>query len=233
MRKPCREILVIVAKEPVPGEVKTRLFPHLTPREAAGTYIRFLQDTLHEMGSMEGIDRAVAFTPAGAREAFASLLSRRFGLFPQQGKDLGERLSTIFKDKLREGYEAVSIINSDSPDLPKATVQESFRLLQSDQAEVVFGPCDDGGYYLVGMRKAFLELFVDIPWSTDRVLSISLEKAKKMGIRVKLLPPWKDIDTYDELVAFYRRYKGKCWNGPWAGEKTFSFLSGLEQFKEL
>jgi len=228
-----KNLLVVVAKEPTPGQVKTRLFPHLSPQEAAEAYQSFLIDTLREMGAIPGINLAIAFTPTGAEKTFIPFAEGRFHLFSQQGKDLGERLSNIFKEKLREGYEAVSIINSDSPDLPKAGVQESFRLLQANQAEVVFGPCDDGGYYLVGMRKAFPELFADIPWSTDRVLSISLEKAQKMGIRVKLLPPWKDIDTYEELVAFYWKYRGNCCNGPWAGEKTFSFLSRLDQFKKL
>jgi rSAM/selenodomain-associated transferase 1 len=228
-----RELLVVVAKEPVPGQVKTRLFPQLSPPEAAVLYRNFLGDTLAEMGTIPGIDAAIAFTPAEAEKTFLPLAGGLFGLFPQWGTDLGERLCNIFAEKFREGYEAVSIINSDSPDLPKRMVQDSFRLLGSGRAEVVFGPCDDGGYYLVGMKKVFPELFTDIPWSTDRVLSLSLKKAEKRGIRVKLLPPWKDIDTYEELVAFYRKYKGSSRNGPWAGEKTFSILSSLEQFKKI
>ena len=228
-----RELLVVVAKEPVPGQVKTRLFPHLSPPEAAILYRNFLCDTLAEMAAIPGIDVAIAFTPAEAEKTFLPIADGFFKLFPQWGTDLGERLCNIFAEKLREGYEAVSIINSDSPDLPKKMVQDSFRLLGSGRAEVVFGPCDDGGYYLVGMKKVFPELFTGIPWSTDRVLSLSLEKARRIGVRPKLLSPWKDIDTYEELVTFYRKYKASPRNGPWAGEKTFSILSGLDQFKKL
>jgi rSAM/selenodomain-associated transferase 1 len=229
--KRARELLVVVAKAPVPGEVKTRLFPHLSPQEAANVYQNFLRDTLLEMGTIPGIDAAVAFTPEEAGGIFTSLAAGLFSLFLQRGKDLGERLCNIFVEKLREGYEAVSIINSDSPDLPKDVVQESFRRLSSNQAEVVFGPCDDGGYYLVGMKKVIPELFIDIPWSTDRVLSLSLERAEKMAIKTDLLPRWNDIDTFEELVAFYQKYKDRPPAGPRAAEKTFSFLSSLDKFK--
>lgn len=222
---------MIVAKEPVPGRVKTRLSPPLSPEEAAGIYEHFLCDTLGEMTAIPGVDSAIAYTPTGAEKTFLSLVEKRFLLFPQQGKDLGERLLNIFKEKLFEGYEAVSIISSDTPDLPKEKVQESFCLLRSNQAEVVFGPCEDGGYYLVGMKRVFPELFVHIPWSTEKVLSISMEKAKRMNLNVGLLAPWKDIDTYEELVSFYRKYRETPRNSPWAGEKTFSFLSGLEKFR--
>lgn len=224
-------LLVIVAKEPVPGRVKTRLFPHLSPEEATGLYESFLRDTLGEMGTLQEIDLAIAFTPAEAKETFTSFASDRFGLFPQRGKDLGERLLNIFVEKLGQRYEAVSIINSDSPDLQRAMVMESFRLLLSKEAEVVFGPCHDGGYYLVGLNAICPELFRNIPWSTERVLSISLEKARRIGLKARLLPFWSDIDTFEELLSFYKRYKGRTQTSPWAGEKTLSFLLTLEKFK--
>ncbi len=224
-------LLVVVAKEPVPGRVKTRLFPHLSPEEATGLYESFLRDTLGEMETLQEIDLAIAFTPAEAQETFSSFACSRFGLFPQRGKDLGERLLNIFVEKLKQRYEAVSIINSDSPDLQRGMVIESFRLLLSDEAEAVFGPCHDGGYYLVGLKAVCPELFRNIPWSTDRVLSISLETAKRIGLKARLLPFWDDIDTFEELLSFYRRYKGRIQTSPWAGEKTLSFLLTLERFR--
>jgi rSAM/selenodomain-associated transferase 1 len=227
-----RKLLVVMAKEPVPGEVKTRLLPHLSPQEAADLYLGFLRDTLSEMGKIDGIEAAIAFTPPEAKATFLTLPSDRFLLFPQRGKDLGERLSNIFSEKFQEGYEAVSIIGSDIPDLPKEIAEASFHLL-ANEAEVVFGPCEDGGYYLIGMRRVIPELFISIPWSTDRVLSTSLQKAKKMGIKVGLLPFWNDIDTFEELVTFYNRYQDRIRTGPWPGEETFSFLSGLEKFRNL
>ncbi len=125
----------------------------------------------------------------------------------------------------------MSIIDSDSPDLPKSFVLESFRQLSSGNSDVVFGPCDDGGYYLVAMQKACPELFVGIPWSTGSVLSMSIEKAVKLGIRTALLPLWNDIDTFEDLTEFFKKYRDWPPQGHWAGVKTLSFLSGLQQMR--
>jgi rSAM/selenodomain-associated transferase 1 len=212
----------------VPGKVKTRLFSKLSPADAAGLYSCFLRDRITEISFINGIDRAIAYTPEDARETFTSLALDGFEIFAQQGKDLGERLKNIFIEKLALGYNAVSIVDSDSPDLPRSIIKESFQLLLSKQAEVVFGPCHDGGYYLVGMRKLYPELFNNIPWSTENVLSTTLEKAGKMGLNVKLLSYWNDLDTFQDLLEFYNKYKGRQLSKDWAGNKTFSFLSRLK-----
>ena len=230
MDKKSAKLLVVVAKEPVPGKVKTRLFPELSPEEAARLYSCFLQDRLREISALKGIDRAIAFTPEDARETFTALALDGFELFAQRGKTLGERLNNIFLEKFDRGYDAVSIVDSDSPDLPKSIIKESFQLLSSKQAEVVFGPCRDGGYYLVGMRKPYPELFRNIPWSTENVLTISLEKARKTGLNVKLLSGWNDLDTFEDILEYYNRYKDRPLSKNWPGKKTFVFLSQLEKF---
>lgn len=230
MDKIITKLLVVVAKEPVPGKVKTRLYPELSSTDAAGLYRCFLYDRIGEISTLKGVDMAIAYTPKDARETFTALALDGFELFAQRGKSLGERLNNIFLEKFARGYNAVSIIDSDSPDLPKSIVEESFQLLLSKQAEVVFGPCQDGGYYLVGMRKPHPELFRNIPWSTENVLSISLEKARKIGISVKLLSRWNDLDTFEDLLEFYNKYKDRKLSEDWAGKKTFAFLSQLEKF---
>jgi rSAM/selenodomain-associated transferase 1 len=228
MDKQFEKLLVIVAKQPVPGQVKTRLFPKLSPSAASDLYRCFLQDRIQEVSSFNGVDRAIAYTPEDAEEAFVSLALKGFELFAQQGKHLGERLNNIFLEKLAQGYKAVSIVDSDSPDLPKSIINESFELLLSRQADIVLGPCYDGGYYLVGMRKPYPELFQNVPWSTENVLSVTLEKAKKIGLKVKLLSIWNDLDTFEDLVEFYNLYKDRLSLKDWAGSKTLSYLSRLE-----
>jgi hypothetical protein len=228
MDKQMEKLLVIVAKQPIPGRVKTRLFPKLSPGAAADLYRCFLQDRIKEVSSFNVVDRAIAYTPEDARETFASLALEGFELFAQRGKHLGERLSNIFLEKLSHGYEAVSIVDSDSPDLPKSLINESFELLLSRQADIVLGPCYDGGYYLVGMRKPHSEMFRNIPWSTENVLSVTLEKAKKMGLNVKLLSIWNDLDTFEDLVEFYNMYKDRLLSKDWLGSKTLTYLSRLE-----
>jgi len=232
MDKQLAKLLVIVAKEPVPGKVKTRLFPKFSPAVAADLYRCFLHDRIQEVSTLNGVYRAIAYTPENARETFMTLALDGFELFAQQGKHLGERLNNIFLEKLSQGYKAVSIVDSDSPDLPKSLIEESFELLLSKRADIVFGPCYDGGYYLVGMRKPHPELFRDIPWSTENVLSVTLEKARKMGLNVKLLSAWNDLDTFEDLIEFYNVYKDRPLSKDFAGSKTFSFLSRLEKINK-
>jgi rSAM/selenodomain-associated transferase 1 len=222
-------LLVVVAKAPVPGEVKTRLVPHLTSEEAAELYRCFLQDRMMTLDTLRGVELAIAFTPADAGEMFVPFSRNGIGLFCQKGRDLGERLNNIFIEKLAGGYDAVSIIDSDTPDLPRWSIQESFKRLLSNQTDVVFGPCRDGGYYLVGMRQPHPELFDDIPWSTARVLSNTLAKAQKLGVKSDLLPWWDDLDTFEDLVAFYNKYKNQPPERHWAGMNTFLYLARLEK----
>ena len=230
MDKKSAKLLVVVAKEPVPGKVKTRFIPQLSPADAAGLYRCSLHDRITEISALNGVDRAIAYTPEDARDTFTELSLDGFELFAQRGKGLGERLNNIFQDNLARGYQAVSIVDSDSPDLPKSIINESFGLLLSKQAEVVLGPCHDGGYYLVGLRKPYPELFRNIPWSTKNVLSTTLEKAGKMGLNVRLLSRWNDLDTFEDILEYYNRYKDRPLSKNWPGQKTFVFLSQLEKF---
>jgi len=223
-------LLVVVAKAPEPGRVKTRLSPALTHEEAAGLYRCMIADRLRELRGLEGIDQAIAYTPAHAIEAFLPLSRPGLGLFAQRGNDLGERLHNIFVDAFAAGYQAVSIVDSDSPDLPGAIVLDSFRFMLSRDAEVVLGPCRDGGYYLVGMRKPHPELFENIPWSTGNVLESTVVKTRDQGLRTELLPLWTDLDTFEDLRDFYRRYSEEAEPDLRRGKKTFDFLSRLPRF---
>lgn len=223
-----KQLLVVVAKTPLPGEVKTRLLTKLDPGEATDLYSCFIRDRIREMTRLQGIDLAIAFTPEASEAYFARFLSNGYRLFPQQGRDLGERLHNIFVQKLRQGYQAVCIIDSDTPDLPHSLVVQAFQWLSSDAADAVFGPCEDGGYYLVGLRKAQSALFSDIPWSTSRVLPLSLQKAEALGLRSRLLPQWNDLDTVDDLIAFYRKYVISGPGEHLIGRETMDYLSRLD-----
>jgi hypothetical protein len=184
------------------------------------------------MGRLKGIDLAVAYTPAGARNIFVSLSGNGFHLFAQKGADLGHRLNNIFIDKRQQGYEAVSIIDSDTPDLPCAIIEQSFQTLLSGETDAVFGPCDDGGYYLVSLRRPHPELFEDIPWSTGAVLEMTLARAGKLGIKTKSLPVWNDLDTFEDLLGFYRKHKQQLSNQHWPGKITFDYVSRIESITQ-
>ncbi len=224
-------LLVVVAKAPQPAKVKTRLSPELSPDEASNLYRCFIRDRMREISRLEDIDLAIAYTPSDSKDFFSRFLSNGFRLFPQRGQDLGQRLHNIFVDKLQQGYKAVTIIDSDTPDLPRTIVQQSFQLLGSDGVDAVFGPCHDGGYYLVGMQQPHPELFQNIVWSTATVLRDTLGIAEKSGIRTKLLKHWNDLDTFEDLLAYFHKHKNKLPDQNWTGCETFNYLCRLKSIR--
>ena len=218
-----RCLLVIMAKEPFPGKVKTRLQPHLSSDESAALYTCFLQDRFEEMRDLPGTDVAVAYTPAMAVETFTSFVPDSFRLFPQRGSTLTERLTAVTASAFGDRYRFVVVMDSDSPDLPKERVLQSFTLL-AEGADVVFGPCRDGGYYLVGLREARGGIFEGIPWSTSRVLQESLARAASLGLTAALLEPWQDVDTFEDLQDLVRRRTSEEKTDAAPCAKTMAFL---------
>ncbi len=194
-----KKALIIFAKRPVPGRVKTRLSPPLSPEQAAELYRCMLEDILAKTATLAGVDKRIFYETDEDAAAFFSGIAAGMSCAPQEGKDLGERMANAFGELIAEGYGRVAIIGTDLPDLPLAYVEEAFGLLESGEVDAVFGPSEDGGYYLLAMREPHGELFRDVPWSTGKVLEKSLERANEAGVRVALLPVWHDVDTADDL----------------------------------
>jgi rSAM/selenodomain-associated transferase 1 len=194
-----KKALIIFAKRPVPGRVKTRLSPPLSPEQAAELYRCMLEDILAKTATLAGVDKRIFYEPDENAAAFFSGIAAGMTCAPQEGKDLGERMANAFGELLAAGYGRVAIIGTDLPDLPLACVEDAFRLLESGEGDAVFGPSEDGGYYLLAMGELHGELFRDVPWSTGEVLEKSLARAKEAGVRVALLPVWHDVDTADDL----------------------------------
>lgn len=198
--------LVVMLKYPEPGKVKTRLVPPLTEHEAADLYRCFVEDTfsrlqpLSRTGAPGGPVRIYgAFTPAERREAVAALLPAGTPLISQRGRDLGERLSTIFDGIIDSHYEMVVIIGSDSPDIPLAYIQDALGLLNEKRGRVVLGPSEDGGYYLIAMDSPHTIPFERVSWGSDTVLNETIEGCRRGGIEVVLLPTWRDVDRVEDL----------------------------------
>lgn len=196
--------VAVMAKVPGATAVKSRLHPVLGVSLATRLYDCFLRDRLDALTPLAGIDRVVAFTPPEARDLMAQLAPAGFTLVPQRGMDLGARLSALLADLLDAGHPGAIAIDSDSPTLPMRYVSEAAQTLASRDADVVVGPCDDGGYYLIGVRGPHPGLFEAMPWSTDRVLPLTLERARHHGLRTHLLPAWFDVDTETDLVRLER-----------------------------
>jgi rSAM/selenodomain-associated transferase 1 len=193
--------LIVVAKEPVPGQTKTRLCPPLAPESAAEFYRCLLLDTLALMAQLESADRTVAYTPAGSREYFAGIVPDGFRLVPQQGADLGQRLAHALGQHFEWGYQRVAIMNSDGPTLPLAYLEEAFAAL--DRADITLGPGHDGGYYLIGMKRHYPGLFRGIAWSTEQVIPQTLAICRRLGLSVHHLPEWYDVDVAADLERLH------------------------------
>ena len=202
--------IVIMAKMPQAGEVKTRLCPPLTPEEAARLYRCFLLDKIAQVRTLRAASPVIAYTPLEGRSLFEAL-APGFVLVPQQGADLGARLANCFAQLFEAGYTGVLAIDSDTPTLPVAFLQQAVDLMATPQTEVVLGPSEDGGYYLIGLRHLHRELFEDIAWSTASVLPETLRRAEARGLKVTCLPSWFDVDTpadIERLRAELERAEG-------------------------
>jgi hypothetical protein len=194
-----KKALIVMAKRPFPGQTKTRLTPPLTPQQAADLYECFLRDVLDIVQRVPDITPFTAASPPETQPYFAQL-APGFGFVPQIGQNLSQRLHFVMAHLLQDGFEQVAAINSDSPDLPVSYLAQAFTLLDDPTVDVVFGPCEDGGYYLIGWKRPNPHLILDVPMSTDHVLRDSLAIAEEESLRVALLPEWYDVDDTADLT---------------------------------
>ncbi|MBI4537066.1 MAG: TIGR04282 family arsenosugar biosynthesis glycosyltransferase [candidate division NC10 bacterium] len=189
-----------MAKAPLPGGVKTRLCPPLVPEQAASLARCFLLDSLAKARGTAGTSTYLAYSPAGAQDAFRGLADNAIFRIPQQGHDLGERMDRLSRRLLGAGHPAVIILGTDTPTLPASILAGAVVGLAGGRAELVLGPSEDGGYYLIGLRRPLSELFVGISWGTPTVLAETRERAGRLGLRTTLLPTWYDVDTPPDLA---------------------------------
>ena len=192
------KVLLVVAKRPAAGQTKTRLCPPLDGATAAALYECFLRDTLALMMQVAGVQRSIAYLPEDADGYFRDL-APAMGLTPQRGADLGARLDQLLTDALAGGAQQAVVMDSDSPTLPAAYIAQAFALLDGPY-DVVIGPCDDGGYYLIGLKQPQPRLFHEVTMSTPTVVRDTLAIAAELGLQIALLPTWYDVDTVAELA---------------------------------
>lgn len=198
----CHDVLIVFAKPQITGRVKTRLIGLLTPAEAAEVHFSCFRDTTSFAGQIKNVKRYlyIASSLARARELGRRLkLAKKWRLDVQRGKDLGIRMETAIREQLSRGERKVLIIGTDTPWMDGKRIEDALRAL--DAADVVIGPCDDGGYYLIGTRRLVPEMFRGIRWGTSEVLPRTLAALRKAHVRVRLLK--KDFDL-DRPADFHR-----------------------------
>lgn len=215
--------VAVMTKVPGMTVVKSRLHEALGEERATELYRCFLLDRLDALATMRDIIGAVAFTPHEAEAVMRALAPPALRLVPQRGADLGERLSNILSDLLDSGHAGAIAVDSDSPTLPMAYLAEAATVLSGATCDVVLGPCEDGGYYLVGLRCPQPALFEGIPWSTDAVFAMTLDKARARGLSVHVLPHWFDVDTEADLRRLHADMTAGTHNPP----RTYAFVQQL------
>jgi len=204
--------VVVMAKQPMPGSTKTRLVPPLTLVDAARIYECFLLDTLDLARSVPNASPMVAIWPHGSAGYFGEL-APDIDQVQQVGDSLDERLDHVLRVCLSSGFDHVVAINSDSPTMPLARLESAFALLADDRTDMVLGPADDGGYYLMGWKRVISEVVRGVEMSTPRVLDDTLELARLAGVRVSLIDSWYDVDTAADLQRLERELRSAHMGG--------------------
>ena len=224
MGKRHNNALIVFARDPIAGQVKTRLNPLLGLQATCDLYTCFLSDSLDKICAVKSADRFVGVYPSNLSGYFERLdMSLSINVFTQNGKDLGERMLNAFSARFGEGYGRVVIIGSDSPSLPLAYIMQAF----SSERDVSLGPSADGGYYLIGMRGKLVNLFDGIAWGEDTVLEETRHKLEDSGASFELLPVWYDVDRSDDLRFLKTHLELLAKAGQKEGTSTRKFLSRL------
>jgi rSAM/selenodomain-associated transferase 1 len=217
--------LILLARVPVRGRVKTRLHPTLDHDTIFDLYTHFLHDSIDKICAVENADRFIGGYPAERLDFFDDIAAGRdIRVFAQRGEGLGEKMRGAFADRFAEKYEKVAIIGSDSPSLPVEYIEAAFR----SGKDVVLGPSTDRGYYLVAMNREIAEIFDGITWGSDRVLAETLERMKKAGASLDLLPIWYDVDRVEDLRLLKTHLSLSAHGGADFSANTLNYLNRLD-----
>jgi rSAM/selenodomain-associated transferase 1 len=197
VRSASGRVLVIMAKAPRPGAVKTRLASSLSPDAVTSFYRCLLQDTLALAQSLNDVEVAIMCPHSDVKE-LAQLVGREVNLVPQKGEGLAAGLTSVFAHFAEHPKRRVIAFNSDSPHLPPSVLEQAFETLASH--DVVVGPTHDGGYYMVGGKASYPTLFANDAMGTSSALERLLSRARDLELSVACAAPFYDIDVADDLT---------------------------------
>ena len=190
--------LIIFAREPKDGKTKTRLLHHLSVKTVTQLYKDFLKSIFKRVEDVKCHQKYIFYAGTGSSIPFLRQFENQFILKRQMGKGLGERMYRAFLKCSELGADKIIIVGTDCLSLTEKDIQKAFS--QLEKHDCVLGPSIDGGYYLIGLKSPQKELFENIPWSTDMVLSCTIKKLEWLNKKYYLLRKQEDIDTMDALL---------------------------------
>ena len=199
-----KQCLIIFTRYPEPGKTKTRLIPVLGPENAAKLQRQMTEYTLMQSRKLER-DLPVLITvyfTGGTQKLMAEWLGTDISYQPQSEGNLGKRMYAAFAQAFLTGMERVIIIGIDCPDLTSSVLAEGFNALQEN--DLVLGPAEDGGYYLIGLRSLIAELFGEIKWGTAEVLAKTKKIGNQLNLNIHYLRVLNDVDLPEDLSTWHR-----------------------------
>ena len=189
-----KKALIIFVRKPELGKVKSRLAATIGNENALAVYIELLKHTNEISAAIRAEKFVFYFDDIVADDIWSG---SNFIKRQQSSGDLGEKMQNAFSTLFKEGYNQVVIIGSDCPELTTAIIEDAFEMVK--QNDLVIGPANDGGYYLLGMKKLYPQLFKNVQWSTEKVLAKTLAASTSAGLSCSLLPQLTDIDIEADL----------------------------------
>lgn len=190
--------LIVFVRYPDPGKVKTRIARELGAEKAAEIYSLIAGSVIEEVSGSDNYGTVIYFDPPEKEDAIRKWLGRGDVSYePQSGVTVGERMSDAFDRVFSGGAEKAVLIGTDIPQITGEIVTEAFRLLEYEDA--VIGPAQDGGYYLLGLKKPAPHLFSDIEWGSETVFEQTIGRIRKLNISYKSLDTLRDVDTAGDI----------------------------------
>lgn len=197
-----KRAILLVAKAPILGKVKTRLVPAIGAELATELYSRFLSDIIERCEAVDAADKFLFYYPLNTASMFSHYMKDGMRSFPQEGHTFGHRMHNAFRKLHENGYERMVIIGSDCPVWPAGGLMQAFEELSTH--DITIGRAADGGFYMMGLKQPVPDLFTEVTFSTATVFRDMMRIAAQLQLCVSELPPWYDIDVGEDLKRLYR-----------------------------
>lgn len=213
--------IIIMAKVPIAGKVKTRLEPHFSPEQCAPLAAAFLQDAAAKAKKVcENV--ILSYSPAEEINALKRILPSQSIFIEQTGRNLGEKMFNAFRFAFERNLDSIVMIGTDSPTVPADFIEQAFEFLELE-TDVVLGSAEDGGFYLIGLRALRQEIFENVEWSSRKTFEQVFRNVMNLNLRLREVPSWYDVDEPKDLEKLRRELLHNE-NARRRAPKTFEFL---------
>jgi hypothetical protein len=221
-----KKAIIIMAKVPEAGKVKTRLQPFLTPEQSAELSNAFLQDAESKAHSVTE-NLIVAVSPFDKRDRLTDILQHKPLLIEQTGETLGDKMFNAFKVAFEKGLDSVVMFGTDSPTFPADYIEQAFEFLELE-TDVVLGKTEDGGFYLLGLKILDTRIFENVSWSSAETFEQIWQNIMNLKLHLREIPSWYDVDEKEDFERLQNEMSNK--NAERRAARTFELLQKWEKF---